>query len=68
MPDRTTKPPGPNLQPPHPSSSDDESWKRRPSTETTGEEGHNARLIEEHRREENTPASRGPSPIPKKRD
>jgi hypothetical protein len=51
-----TKSSGPNFQPAHPSSSDDESWKVRPSTETTGDEGHNARLIQEHRKEENTPA------------
>jgi hypothetical protein len=51
----TAKSPGPNLQPAHPSSSDDESWKVRPSTETTGDEGHNARLIREHRKEENSP-------------
>jgi hypothetical protein len=67
MPDRTTKSPAPNLQPPHPSSSDDESWKLRPSTETTGEEGQNARLTEEHRREENNPASGKPAPAPNRR-
>jgi hypothetical protein len=62
--DRMAKPnakrPRPNLQPTHPSSSDDESWKVRPSTETTGDEGHNARLIREHRKEENSP-THGPA-------
>jgi hypothetical protein len=66
MTDRPPRSPGPNLQPAHPSSSDDESWKRRPSTETTGDQGQNARLIEEHRRAENSPASPGSSPTPKK--
>ena len=40
-----------------------EKWKTRPSTETTLDEGENARLAREHRAEENAPpASAGKAP------
>jgi hypothetical protein len=42
----------------------DEKWKTSPSTETTSDEGNNARLAEEHERQENSPARRS---TPKKR-
>ncbi|HEX3904451.1 MAG TPA: hypothetical protein VH853_16555 [Polyangia bacterium] len=43
-----------------------EKWKTRPSTETTSDEGENARLARQHRAEENAPAASGgkaPDPL-----
>ena len=44
-----------NRQPPHTPEGEarDEKWKTRPSTETTSDEGENARIEREHRAEEN---------------
>jgi hypothetical protein len=44
-------------QPPHTPESEagGEKWKTRPSTETTADEGENARVTREHREQENTP-------------
>ena len=38
---------------------DDERWKSSPSTESTGDQGHNAAVTEEARRDQNVP---DPSP------
>jgi len=45
-----------NKQSPHEGRGDDESWKTRPSTETTSDEGTNARVARERKVAENTPA------------
>ncbi len=51
-----------NKQRPHEGPADDESWKTRPSTETTHDEGTNARVARERRVAENAPGSgRSPS-------
>ena len=47
-----------NSQSPHAGHADDESWKTRPSTETTHEEGENARVARERKVAENAPDSR----------
>lgn len=57
-------------QPPHTEKAEGtgEKWKTRPSTETTSDEGENARLAREHRAEENAPAApdeRAPDPVRK---
>jgi hypothetical protein len=59
-------------QPPHTAKGEasQEKWKTRPSTETTSDEGENARLAREHRAEENAPAAsdeKAPDPV-RKRD
>lgn len=46
-----------NKQRPHEGRGDDESWKTRPSTETTGDEGTNARVARERKVAENVPGS-----------
>jgi hypothetical protein len=43
------------LRKPESSPTLDERWKTSPSTETTSDEGQNARLAERRKREENTP-------------
>lgn len=50
-----------NEQAPHEGRGDDESWKTRPSTETTSDEGTNARVARERKVAENAPGS-GESP------
>ena len=44
-----------NQQSPHEGRGDDESWKTRPSTETTSDEGTNARVARERKVAENAP-------------
>jgi hypothetical protein len=44
-----------NQQSPHVGRGDDESWKTRPSTETTSDEGLNARVERERKIAENAP-------------
>jgi hypothetical protein len=50
-----------NQQRPHEGRGDDESWKTRPSTETTHDEGTNARVARERKVAENAPGT-GQSP------
>ncbi len=47
-----------NSQSPHAGEADDESWKTRPSTETTSDEGVNARVARERKVAENAPRGR----------
>jgi len=59
------------MQPPHTEKGEAsrEKWKTRPSTETTSDEGENARLAREHRAEENAPAvsnDKAPDPVGKR--
>ena len=58
-------------QPPHTDKGEisQEKWKTRPSTETTSDEGENARLAREHRAEENSPTAsddKAPDPVSKR--
>jgi hypothetical protein len=51
-----------NKQTPHEGKADDESWKTRPSTETTSDEGVNAETARERKIAENAPAENAPRP------
>ena len=55
MSDNDSKPSRMNSRPAHPGVSDDESWKTRPSGETTSDEGHNAEVERERKVAENAP-------------
>jgi hypothetical protein len=46
----------------HPNEGDGERWKGSPTTETTGDDGSNARVAGEHARDENVPARGKPRP------
>jgi len=50
-----------NSQSPHAGQADDESWKTRPSTETTHDEGVNERVTRERKVTENAPRGRDKS-------
>ena len=41
----------------HPNEGDNERWKGSPTTESTGDQGDNARLAHEHARDENMPSA-----------
>jgi hypothetical protein len=47
-----------NSQSPHTPETEDESWKTRPSIETAGDEGENARVAQERQIDENAPLRR----------
>jgi hypothetical protein len=47
-----------NSQAPHPSATDNESWKTHPSEETNADGGANAELERKRKVEENAPGSR----------
>jgi hypothetical protein len=57
MPEKNTRVRPENWTPAHPNEGDSERWKGSPSTETTGDDGSNAKVDENHRRDENAAAN-----------
>lgn len=55
MASNSSKPSQRNWQAPHEGRTDEEKWKKSPSTETTHDEGVNEKLTQERRVEENAP-------------